>query len=230
MSIYDDYVWRLSSSSPAFDVQLPQDLAWIDEATWTPVQQNIKTTLSGSLVVQESYQHKGRPLTLQGKEDMGWISRATLETLITMVQTHGLTMKLQYIKYVGGSYTSDVLIEYNVMFRHYEPPPLEVDNVKGFDEFDPTAYFKVRSIKFMEVTKNATQPCSGTVVIQISSVIGTFQPGDLVYTDASDAEGIVLSFTGGTELHVYKTSDTAFNVGNTIKVDASNYATVDSVA
>lgn len=160
MIVYENYVWRLIATDLLLDLQLPQDLVWIDEVTWSPVNQNVVVSLTGALVVQESVQQKGRPLTLQGKDDMAWITRSTLEDLMAMRDSQGLVMQLQYIEFVDNAYTLNVLFDYSVMFRHYEPPALEADSVKGFDEFEPTNYFKVRSLKFMEVTPDMSAPCS----------------------------------------------------------------------
>ena len=138
--VYENYVWRLQAASLGLDVQLPQDLEWVDEFSWSPIQQNIETTLTGALVVQESKQLRGRPITLVGKEDMAWITRAVGDQLSTMRNTAALTMILEFVEYnVDNDTYGTVKLSYNVMFRHYEPPPLELESVLRFDNFETTS-------------------------------------------------------------------------------------------
>ena len=46
-------------------ITLPGDLEWIDEFSWSPVGQQVDVTLGGSLIVEESAQLAGRPITLR---------------------------------------------------------------------------------------------------------------------------------------------------------------------
>ncbi|NCN41439.1 hypothetical protein GW916_09365 [bacterium] len=158
--LYNDYVWRLSSTSPLeIDIQLPKDLEWVDEFTWSPVRQTISETLTGALIVQESKLKKGKPITLQGKDDMGWITRLTAETLMQMRDSIGLVMSIQYVHWNGSIY-GDILHDFDVMFRHYESPAIELESVLRFNGFEPEAWYKVRGLKFMEVDLNVASPCS----------------------------------------------------------------------
>ena len=59
------------------DIELPDNLYWSDEFTWSPVDQATERTLTGSQVVEETPRIGGRPLTLEG----AWVSRATVEAL-----------------------------------------------------------------------------------------------------------------------------------------------------
>lgn len=68
-------------------VTLPEDLVWTDELNYSSVAQNKQRTLTGALIVQESAKIKGRPITLTGTAESGWIDRATLLTLQTLVDT-----------------------------------------------------------------------------------------------------------------------------------------------
>jgi len=195
-NLYDDYVWRLTSDYPAFDVQLPQDLEWTDEFTWSPVLQTVTTTLTGALVIQESVQKKGRPFTLQGKDDMGWIKRSKAVELMRMRDTPALTLKLQYVEWNGTDYGT-VLFEYHVMFRHYEAPVLELESALRFDDFEPNNWYKVRNLKFMEATAGASSPCSANVTLTLNAsagIIGTFNIGQIVTGEDSSTSGTVLVY------------------------------------
>lgn len=46
------------------NVELPEQLQWVDEFDWSPVKQTITPTLSGALWVEESISVVGRPITL----------------------------------------------------------------------------------------------------------------------------------------------------------------------
>lgn len=212
--LYDDYIWRLTStSSLAVDLQLPKDLEWIDEFTWSPVQQTVSTTLSGALVIQESRQEKGRPVTLQGFDDMAWVSRLLVDTLIQMRDTAGLVMNLSFIHWNGTVY-GDSLYDYQVMFRHYEPPVIQLESVLRFDGFEPSTWFKVRNLKFMETTDAASTPCSANVVLTVSGITGTFVVGEVVTGGTSSTVGTVLGYSAGT-LQLYVTTG-QFTSGETI--------------
>lgn len=236
--IFEDYVWRLQASSLGLDTQLPQDLEWTDEFTWSPIQQSVATTLSGALVIQESKQLRGKPITLQGKEDMGWIQRLTGDQLILMRDTSGLVMDLQYVHYdVNTLLYGVILFQYYVMFRHYEPPPLELESVLRFDNFETTAWYKVRNIKFMEALPSAALPCTANVSLTMSGQVGTFAIGNILtehypgtscdVPNPTGVTGTVLSVSG-TTLSLY-VADGVMQALNVLCLDVSNYATIASI-
>jgi hypothetical protein len=86
-------------------LQLPDDLFWHDEFSWSAVRQSSDLTLTGALIVEEAAQQAGRPITLID----GWASRAVVEQLYLLVQQPGQVHTL-----VMGGQT------YTVMFRHSE--------------------------------------------------------------------------------------------------------------
>lgn len=67
-------------------VTLPGDLLWVDEFDWTPVLQQQTYALDGALMVEHASRLAGRPITLQGAEDQGWVTRATLVSLYALAQ------------------------------------------------------------------------------------------------------------------------------------------------
>lgn len=167
MAVFDDYVWRLFSEAPydVYDVVLPKDLEWIDEFSWNPVTQDIKNSLTGALFINEHKRLQGRSITLNGKDDMGWIVRSLADTLLLMRNTAGLKMTLQF---VSASYNSgtdqwtfgSVHITHNVLFRHSEVP-IEFESVKRFDNFEADSWFKVNNIRLMEIgDTDPINPCS----------------------------------------------------------------------
>jgi hypothetical protein len=50
-------------------ITLPGDMQWTDEFAWSPVSQQREVTFNGALVIEESEQLAGRPITLEGRED-----------------------------------------------------------------------------------------------------------------------------------------------------------------
>jgi hypothetical protein len=92
-------------------VTLPEDLVWEDEFSWTPVEQASDYTLGGALVVETAARLAGRPVTLAGAEDQGWITRTTLEALYALAQAPSTGLALTLAD--GRSLT--------VVFRHGGP-------------------------------------------------------------------------------------------------------------
>jgi len=228
MAIYDNYVWRLVHSASSTDIQLPQDLEWTDEFAWSKVQQDLSYTLTGSLVVQESVLKSGRPITLQGKPDMAWITRDICTSLQALANTPNVVMQLSYIEHTTSGYGT-VLHSFNVMFRHSDPPVLEVSNVLGYDNFEPGSYFNVNSIKFIETSSSTNGPCTANVQLTISNISGTFQVGETVTGGTSGTAGVLIE-VGANTLGVYVQVGT-FQVNETVTGDTSGAtATIDSIA
>ena len=66
-------------------IELPGDLEWADEWTWSPVAQQVEVTLGGSVLLEESAPGAGRPITLrsgqQGSRYWGLVPLTTLTAL-----------------------------------------------------------------------------------------------------------------------------------------------------
>ena len=97
---------------------LPADLNWVDETEWSPVEQTICHTLTGSLLVEASAKLAGRPISLGGDAEASWISRATVLELMAMAAVPGKTMTLDYHGRI-----------FVVAFRHHDPPALEAEPI-----------------------------------------------------------------------------------------------------
>jgi hypothetical protein len=72
-------------------VALPDDLEWVDEFDWSPAAQQLEVSLAGALIIEESAQLTGRPITLRsGQEGSNYFAvatRATVEALQALVNT-----------------------------------------------------------------------------------------------------------------------------------------------
>ncbi|WP_263080055.1 hypothetical protein [Endozoicomonas sp. Mp262] len=75
-------------------IELPDDLLWVDEFDWNPVAQDIDRSLTGALMVQEQAKLYGRPITLTGGDEAGWVTRATILELMALVETPNRVMTL----------------------------------------------------------------------------------------------------------------------------------------
>jgi hypothetical protein len=147
--VYDDYIWRLSTVAPqpVFSVDLPKDLQWVDELTWNTVEQSVEYSLTGTLLIEEGVKQKGRFITLEGKDDMAWITRSVGTTLLSMANSPGLVMTL---KFVDSANPANVLHTFNTMFRHFEKPAVDIRRILQWDQFETGAWYIVNSIKLME--------------------------------------------------------------------------------
>ncbi|MCK9348235.1 MAG: hypothetical protein M0P41_04815 [Sphaerochaeta sp.] len=151
MAVYDDYHYKLYSDAPqsVFAVYLPKDLQWADELTWNAVAQSVEYSLTGALLIQEGVKQKGRTITLSGLDNMAWITREVGSTLLSMANTPGLVMTLEFKHKTN---LEDVLFSYNVMFRHFEAPAVDIKRILQWDQYEEGAYYIVNSIKLMETT------------------------------------------------------------------------------
>lgn len=121
-------------------ISLSDDLEWADEFSWSAVEQAVGYGASGALFVQEGLKLSGRPITLLGKEDMAWITRETAVALLAKINVAGLHMTLTL---------SDTRV-FNVMFRQSETA-LDVVSVLGYNALNSGEWFKLNSLKLMEV-------------------------------------------------------------------------------
>ncbi len=62
-------------------ITVPDDLLWINEFEWNPVEQSQERSLTGALLVQEQIKMHGRPILLTGGQNAGWVSRKTVSEL-----------------------------------------------------------------------------------------------------------------------------------------------------
>lgn len=56
-------------SIAAGTVTLPGDMQWMDEFTWLPTASQVEIASNGALLIEESVQLAGRPITLEGRMD-----------------------------------------------------------------------------------------------------------------------------------------------------------------
>lgn len=83
-------------------IELPKDLIWVDELTWSAVAQKSERGIFGTLIIDAMARNGGRPITLQGDGNSAWISRATLRSLRAWAAAPGRRMTLRLL---GEEYT-----------------------------------------------------------------------------------------------------------------------------
>ena len=121
-------------------ITLPDDLIWSNEYDWSNVTQDVKKTLTGALIIQESTQPKGRPITLSGGVDHAWITKATLDLIKAKIDTVDLTMTLT----INGT-------PYSVQFvRAGNTSPMQAKSIQDLSNPDATDLYSV-TLNFMEV-------------------------------------------------------------------------------
>lgn len=75
---------------------LPADLTWPDEFAWTPVESTSRYSAAGSLLISRGVRQAGRPITLQGGANWGWMPRSTALTLLAWAAQPGAALSLSY--------------------------------------------------------------------------------------------------------------------------------------
>ncbi len=103
-------------------ITLPDDLLWVDEFEWNPVEQNTERSLSGALLVEEQTKVKGRPITLSGGSHAGWVNRATVISLVAKAETANHTMTL----------TLPDNRQFSVIFDRRSSSPIEAQQILPF--------------------------------------------------------------------------------------------------
>ncbi len=121
-------------------IVLPNDLEWEDEISWTPIAQNSDYSASGALLLQESVRLSGRPITLVGSGNVGYLKRTKVLELLVKRNQPGLVMVLTL---------NDARI-INVMFAQSQTA-IDVVPIKSTHNFDENRYYRVNALRFMEV-------------------------------------------------------------------------------
>lgn len=101
---------------------LPDDLLWINEFQWNPVEQSQERTLTGALLVHEQGKQYGRSIELSGGQDAGWVSRSTVTSLLTLSETAHQIMTL----------TLPDLRQFSVIFDRSSGSPVEAQQILPF--------------------------------------------------------------------------------------------------
>lgn len=75
-------------------VDVPRTLVWVEEFDWTAPVSAHEYSITGALIVDVGVRLAGRPITLQGVADHGWIRRGALQALYALVNSTTGTLPL----------------------------------------------------------------------------------------------------------------------------------------
>lgn len=122
-------------------VALPDDVIWTDEFDWTPIGQSVEVDVTGGLVVEYAPGRSGRPITIRAE----WIALSVLRDLEALRDAG--VQNTMVLNLSGGRV-------YDVLFRHFEGPPLSVEPIverPEYSESDGSPDFFNVMIRLMEV-------------------------------------------------------------------------------
>ena len=116
-------------------VTLPDSLQWVNEYEHNASAQSVERSLSGALLVQEAALLYGRPITLAGGPDGGWIDRATADALFALAATPGRVMTLTGLPQTGAL---------AVIFDRSQGPAIEAQMVMRYAYPDAGTWYTLQ--------------------------------------------------------------------------------------
>lgn len=120
------------------DVEFPNQIFWPNRFEWTGISEAAERTLSGGVVVYGN-SISGRPIDLEGRENMCWITYASVKALQAMASVQDAQYDLIY---------EDEQL--SVRFRHEESPTIEFTPILEKPAYNDSDYFNCK-IRLMEV-------------------------------------------------------------------------------
>lgn len=70
-------------------IALPLGMVWVDEFAWVAAQRSVERSITGAQIIDVAPKLAGRPITLQGSQDQGWIRRVTLLAVRALADVPG---------------------------------------------------------------------------------------------------------------------------------------------
>lgn len=125
-------------------VNLNPSMNWKDRFQSFQVAQSVNRTVGGRAIVFATPLRAGRKITFEATQESGWLSESTVQLLMGMAATVGGTFSLK----VGD--TTGNVESFDVIFRHNEPPALELSPIINRPLHDSTDYF-IGTIKLLTV-------------------------------------------------------------------------------
>lgn len=95
---------------------LPPEMIWSDKLKHAPVYQGSAVTLGGRTIIQATGAVNGKPITLTATQTQGWLTKSQVDSVLALANSPGMIYTFEY----HGSIA-------NVMFRHHEPPAVEME-------------------------------------------------------------------------------------------------------
>ena len=101
---------------------LPEQMIWVDQYAYSPVSGQMNRTLAGGLAIFNQGAVEGRPITLEARDGVAWLTQAQVDSLVTMAGQVAATFTLVFD---GNSY--------DVQFSHHSPPAIDFAPLWPFD-------------------------------------------------------------------------------------------------
>lgn len=111
-------------------ITLDDSMIWAERHTTQNVAQSLRRTLAGSAVVYVGALGAGVPITLQASSNQGWLRKSQADAVLARAAVPGGVYTLEY-----GSET------FSVMFRHHEPPAVNLTPLLARQAHDAEDYF-----------------------------------------------------------------------------------------
>ncbi|WP_240531383.1 hypothetical protein [Variovorax boronicumulans] len=73
-------------------LQIPRGMVWSDEFGWSRVEKSLEYSLTGAALIDAGVRLAGRPITLQGEVDAGWIKRGVLTALHALAEADAISV------------------------------------------------------------------------------------------------------------------------------------------
>lgn len=71
-------------------LQIPRGMVWSDEFGWSRVEKSLEYSLTGAALIDAGVRLAGRPITLQGEVEAGWIQRGALTALQVLAEANAI--------------------------------------------------------------------------------------------------------------------------------------------
>ena len=97
---------------------LPDQILWTDRYSWSPAAGQAQRTIAGSLALFTQSVSGGRPVTLEAREGVAWLTQQQVDSLMAMAAQPGAAFTLSW---EGELYT--------VRFAHHSPPAVELSPI-----------------------------------------------------------------------------------------------------
>ena len=115
-------------------------LVWADELGWSGIVCEAAPAINGNLIVQQAPLSGGRPITLQGDAETGWLQRADLLALQALAAVPDASYTLSY----NGS-------NHTVRFRHEDGEVIIAAPIVGRENAEAGDYYHQITLKLITV-------------------------------------------------------------------------------
>lgn len=87
---------KLTNTTTGAIIELDDELYPSDEHEWSSLVSSTKYALDGTMIVEQSVRQAGKPYTMQAPNDMGFLTRSTVNALKAERDKLGATFWLDY--------------------------------------------------------------------------------------------------------------------------------------